>query len=119
MGDGGTVTGVCSLLHSGSVASELSCVLCNYILFRRRKLIRNGSKIRSFYRIVELSQGFLGPIAQNEALFYALDTLPLFVAIAVYVPFWPGRFILRESGVAPSDSPLAESDKKAERVQNG
>lgn len=21
------------------------------------------------------------------------DTLPLFIAIAVYVPFWPGRFL--------------------------
>ena len=27
------------------------------------------------------SQGFLGPIAQNETLFYALDTIPLFIAI--------------------------------------
>jgi len=52
-----------------------------------------GIIIRSFYRVVELSQGFLGPIAQNEALFYALDTLPLFISISVYVPFWPGRFI--------------------------
>jgi hypothetical protein len=25
-------------------------------------------------------------------LFYGLHTLPLFVAISVYVPFWPGRF---------------------------
>ncbi|KAF8261380.1 RTA1 like protein-domain-containing protein, partial [Lactarius quietus] len=52
-----------------------------------------GIIIRSFYRVVELSQGFFGPIAQNEGLFYALDTLPLFIAIFVYVPFWPGRFI--------------------------
>ena len=27
------------------------------------------------------SQGFLGPIAQNETFFYALDTIPLFIAI--------------------------------------
>jgi hypothetical protein len=43
--------------------------------------------------VIELSQGFEGHIATVEALFYALDTLPLFLAIAVYVPFWPGRFI--------------------------
>jgi hypothetical protein len=59
-----------------------------------------GIIIRSFYRVVELSQGFFGPIAQNEGLFYALDTLPLFIAIFVYVPFWPGRFIQGEPGVA-------------------
>jgi len=58
-----------------------------------------GIIIRSFYRVVELSQGFFGPIAQNEGLFYALDTLPLFIAIFVYVPFWPGRFIQREPAV--------------------
>ncbi|KAI9448037.1 RTA1-like protein [Lactarius indigo] len=63
-----------------------------------------GIVIRSFYRVVELSQGFLGPIAQNEGLFYALDTLPLFIAILVYVPFWPGRFIPRELAVASRDT---------------
>ncbi|KAI0036771.1 RTA1-like protein [Vararia minispora EC-137] len=53
-----------------------------------------GIVIRSFYRVVELTQGFQGPIAENEPLFYGLDTLPLFIAVVVYVPFWPGRFIL-------------------------
>lgn len=52
-----------------------------------------GILVRSVYRVVELSQGFAGALATTESLFYALDTLPLFVAIAVYVPFWPGRFI--------------------------
>ncbi|KAI0254690.1 RTA1 like protein-domain-containing protein [Lactifluus subvellereus] len=69
-----------------------------------------GIIIRSLYRVVELSQGFLGPIAQNEDLFYALDTLPLFIAISVYVPFWPGRFIPRESCVARDDTTAAEPE---------
>ncbi|KAH9482709.1 Protein RTA1 [Psilocybe cubensis] len=52
-----------------------------------------GILVRSGFRVVELSEGFQGPLTTSQSLFYGLDTLPLFVAIAVYVPFWPGRFI--------------------------
>ncbi|KII95141.1 hypothetical protein PLICRDRAFT_96258 [Plicaturopsis crispa FD-325 SS-3] len=52
-----------------------------------------GILIRSVYRTLELSQGFSGHLATVEAFFYGLDTLPLFLSIAIYVPFWPGRFI--------------------------
>ncbi|KAH8117366.1 RTA1-like protein [Phellopilus nigrolimitatus] len=52
-----------------------------------------GILIRSVFRVIELSQGFQGAIATNEGDFYGLDTLPLFIAVAIYVPFWPGRFI--------------------------
>ncbi|KAF7977424.1 hypothetical protein HWV62_3570 [Athelia sp. TMB] len=52
-----------------------------------------GILIRSVYRTIELSQGFEGHLATVEAYFYALDTLPLFLAVAIYVPFWPGRFV--------------------------
>ena len=50
-------------------------------------------QIRSAYRTVELSQGFEGPLATSEGFFYGLDTFPLFLAIAVYIPLWPGQFI--------------------------
>lgn len=52
-----------------------------------------GILIRSIYRTIELGEGYHGHLATTEAFFYGLDTLPLFIAIAVYVPFWPGRFI--------------------------
>ncbi|KAJ7044526.1 RTA1-domain-containing protein [Mycena alexandri] len=52
-----------------------------------------GILIRSVYRVAELSQGYNGHLATTEAFFYGLDTLPLFIAISVYVFFWPGRFI--------------------------
>jgi hypothetical protein len=74
-----------------------------------------GIIIRSFYRVVELSQGFQGPIAQNEVLFYALDTLPLFIAILVYVPFWPGRFITREPAVVSRDTIGVEPESGKEK----
>ncbi|KAH7914178.1 RTA1 like protein-domain-containing protein [Hygrophoropsis aurantiaca] len=62
-----------------------------------------GILIRSGYRVAELSQGFQGYLATTEAFFYALDTLPLVIAISVYVPFWPGRFIPREIDLLPKD----------------
>jgi len=49
--------------------------------------------IRCTYRVIELSQGYRGRLSTTEAYFYALDTLPLCIAIAMYVPFWPGRII--------------------------
>jgi hypothetical protein len=52
-----------------------------------------GILIRSVYRTIELSQGFQGALATNEAFFYGLDTLPLLICFVVYVPFWPGRFL--------------------------
>ncbi|KAI0823126.1 RTA1-like protein [Trametes gibbosa] len=52
-----------------------------------------GILIRCVYRVIELSQGFRGHLATTEAFFYALDSLPLFVAVAVYTPFWPARVI--------------------------
>ncbi|KAI9574466.1 RTA1-domain-containing protein [Boletus coccyginus] len=52
-----------------------------------------GILVRSCYRVAELSQGFQGYLATTEAFFYALDTLPLIIAISVYALFWPGWII--------------------------
>ncbi|KIJ16373.1 hypothetical protein PAXINDRAFT_75421 [Paxillus involutus ATCC 200175] len=53
-----------------------------------------GILVRSGYRVAELSQTFHGSLSSTESYFYGLDTLPLFIAIAIYVPLWPGRFIV-------------------------
>ena len=63
--------------------------------------------------MLELSQGFNGAIASNEGLFYGLDTLPLFIAIVVYIPFWPGRFI--NTRAAPQEGAI-EGVVMGERV---
>ncbi|KAG1783274.1 RTA-like protein [Suillus placidus] len=52
-----------------------------------------GLLIRSVYRVVEASQGFRGNLSTSETAFYLGDTIPICLAIVVYVPFWPGRFI--------------------------
>lgn len=50
-------------------------------------------QIRSVYRTIELSQGFDGFLTRTEVYFYALDFVPLLLALAIYIVFWPGRFI--------------------------
>ncbi|KDN47510.1 hypothetical protein RSAG8_03650, partial [Rhizoctonia solani AG-8 WAC10335] len=57
-----------------------------------------GILIRSVFRTIELSEGYRGYLATTESLFYGLDTYPLLVAVAIYVPFWPGRFITQPGG---------------------
>ncbi|KAI0080948.1 RTA1-domain-containing protein [Panus rudis PR-1116 ss-1] len=64
-----------------------------------------GVLIRSFYRVIELAQGSQGHIATTEGYFYALDALPLFLATAVFIPFWPGQYI-------PASEELASLDVK-------
>ncbi|KAG2156118.1 RTA1-like protein [Suillus clintonianus] len=66
-----------------------------------------GILIRSCYRVAEAAQGFHGSLGSSEAAFYLGDTLPLCVAIVIYVPFWPGRFIT--SRLAPSYVNVNES----------
>ncbi|KJA30219.1 hypothetical protein HYPSUDRAFT_125712 [Hypholoma sublateritium FD-334 SS-4] len=69
-----------------------------------------GILIRSTYRVVELSEGFQGPLTRSEPFFYGLDTLPLFIAISVYIPFWPGRFI--PGSTAATDSVKSRGSSK-------
>ncbi|KAI0080969.1 RTA1-domain-containing protein [Panus rudis PR-1116 ss-1] len=63
-----------------------------------------GVLVRSFYRVVELAQGYSGYLATTEVFFYALDALPLFIATAVFVPFWPGRYIPPTKELLESES---------------
>ncbi|RDB22661.1 Protein RTA1 [Hypsizygus marmoreus] len=71
-----------------------------------------GILIRSLFRVIELSEGYQGRLATSEAFFYGLDTLPLFFAIVLYTPFWPGRFIREPSPpVASIESEIVEEAK--------
>ncbi|KZS97965.1 RTA1-like protein [Sistotremastrum niveocremeum HHB9708] len=69
-----------------------------------------GILIRSGYRVAELSQGFDGPLTINEGDFYGLDTLPLFLAIAIYVPFWPAHYIPRDA-LTRAQEPVPEAEE--------
>lgn len=48
--------------------------------------------IRCAFRTAELAGGFRGYLITHEVFFYVLDSLPLIVAIGIYVPFYPSSF---------------------------
>ncbi|KAH7337989.1 RTA1 like protein-domain-containing protein [Rhizoctonia solani] len=52
-----------------------------------------GILIRSVFRTVENAQGWDGYLATHEGYFYTLDTLPLFIAILVFVITWPPMYL--------------------------
>ena len=60
------------------------------------------SQVRSVYRTIELSEGFDGFLTRTEVYFFALDFVPLIVALVCYIPFWPGRFIPRNLPAKPT-----------------
>lgn len=41
------------------------------------------------FRIVEFAEGYDGKLRTVEVWFYALDTLPLFLAMSVWMFVWP------------------------------
>ncbi|KAL7419399.1 hypothetical protein Q5752_006237 [Cryptotrichosporon argae] len=65
--------------------------------------------IRSVYRTVELSQGYVGYLATHERYFLGLDTLPLLLGISVYTWFWPAKYLVPETRV-PRDASATGAD---------
>ncbi|WWC86354.1 uncharacterized protein L201_001227 [Kwoniella dendrophila CBS 6074] len=49
--------------------------------------------IRSIFRTVELSQGYIGYLATHEGYYLGFDTLALLLGIATYCYFWPGKYL--------------------------
>ncbi|KAF9041202.1 RTA1-like protein [Panaeolus papilionaceus] len=69
-----------------------------------------GILIRSAFRVAEGVGGFDSGLRTSEPHFYALDVLPLFFAISIYIPFWPGRFIASQQSHEPVHYPLDWKD---------
>lgn len=59
--------------------------------------------IRSVFRTVELSQGYIGYLATHEPFFYFLDTLPLWLGISTYVYFWPTKYLTEERRIVKDE----------------
>ncbi|WVF70553.1 hypothetical protein IAT40_005344 [Kwoniella sp. CBS 6097] len=62
--------------------------------------------IRSFFRTIELADGFTGYLTTHEIYYLLLDALPLFIGITTFVPFWPGKYIVH--GTVFQSIPLQE-----------
>lgn len=77
-----------------------------------------AAQIRCVYRVIELSQGYRGHLATTEAFFYGLDSLPLFIAVAVYTPFWPGRMIPGIDKLAALDKAPTGDERSSAEVKD-
>lgn len=53
----------------------------------------SAPQTRCIYRTIELSGGYTSRLSTTEKFFYLCDLMPLLIALVVYIPFWPGRFI--------------------------
>ncbi|KAM7196697.1 RTA1 like domain containing protein [Rhypophila sp. PSN 637] len=68
--------------------------------------------IRIMFRIVEFAKGFgpENPIPFNEVYIYALDVLPMMVALLILAVFHPGRFLIGPDSEFPK---ISRKEKKA------
>jgi len=65
-----------------------------------------GILIRSAFRIVEFSEGYTGWIPTHEAYFYCFDSIPLLLAISLYMFVWPPLYTHQERSKGNSISEL-------------
>ncbi|CCF53185.1 hypothetical protein NDA11_006905 [Ustilago hordei] len=49
--------------------------------------------IRSFYRIIEFSQGYSGYLVSQEIYLFVLDAAPLLLAVGIWVTMWPSALL--------------------------
>ncbi|KZP04541.1 RTA1-domain-containing protein [Athelia psychrophila] len=69
-----------------------------------------GIIVRSVFRIAEFSQGYSGWIPTHEAYFYCFDSIPLFLAISLYMFVWPP--VYTHQGQTMNDMPLGSVGSK-------
>jgi hypothetical protein len=86
------------------------------------------TQLRSIYRLVEFAAGENDSYLQrHEAFFYALETLPIFLAVVLFIIFPPSRYIpndksLRMNGesVLPmTSSPGLSTSSMGENEKSG
>lgn len=64
--------------------------------------------IRSGFRLAQQIEGKTSVLSTNEAYFYVLDVLALYFAIGVYIPWWPAKYMFKDTIVDPDRYKLAE-----------
>lgn len=61
-----------------------------------------------------LTISYTGYLNTHEIYFSVLDTLPLFLAISIYVWFWPGKYLTEETRIIPAEAPAGEVEAPVE-----
>ncbi|KAJ7591493.1 RTA1 like protein-domain-containing protein [Mycena floridula] len=56
---------------------------------------------RAIYRIIASVSNREAAVNTNEVFLYVLDGVPLLLAISVYIPFWPAKYLLQDSILEP------------------
>lgn len=67
-----------------------------------------GFLTRSVYRTIELSEGYTGHLATTEWYFYVFDTLPLWLGICAYIPFWPPKYMTESTRVIAEEPEVVD-----------
>ncbi|KAJ7282298.1 RTA1 like protein-domain-containing protein [Mycena rebaudengoi] len=70
--------------------------------------------LRIIFRLVEFSSGVRSPITQTEVPFYALEALPMFIALALWNVWHPGKVLIGPDSEFPKRS---RAQKRAEKAQ--
>lgn len=60
--------------------------------------------VRCIYRTVEYAQGSGGYLMTHELWLYLFATLPFFIGITVYIPFWPSKYLVEQTDLPMSKS---------------
>ena len=84
-----------------------------YVIYLSSSLVL----LRQIYRVIEFAQGFTGYLAVHEVYFYIFDTLPIFLATAIYAIFFPGNGYLPRN--RNDTFTTIENNQKHVRLENG
>lgn len=71
--------------------------------------------MRIIFRIIEFAKGFgpENPIPFNEVYIYALDVLPMMIALLILAIFHPGRYLVGPESEFPK---ISRKEKKAMKM---
>lgn len=68
--------------------------------------------IRCIFRCIQVGIGRKNELSTNELYFYVLDALMLWLAIAIYIPFWPEKWIVAHTEGSKEQYKLSEPSHK-------
>jgi hypothetical protein len=68
---------------------------CVFVLVCHLFLSQNeaDNQIRCAFRVAEFAQGYNGTLRTTEWYIYTFDTLPIFIAIAIWAVIWPPNYL--------------------------
>jgi len=84
-----------------------------WTVFRVLYVSATGIVIRSIFRLIQVIESQTSVLTSKEVYFYILDALPLLVAIGVFMPWWPAKYIFTDTIVAPEAHKMTRQDRSA------